>query len=229
MKKTLILGLVAMIAWSSSSPLFAAAKPDKAAKRAAILMQKLKQDMEVEKAALQTQLEQEKKSMTEQLNSVQSVQRSNSAKLQGQLRRNQQLQSDADRLRAEKQALESQLTQLQTQLQEQQHLVAELNQQLTDTKNALGVNDTQRKKLVSNVSNMHQKLQSCEEKNSQLYAYGKSLVSLYDEASVYQKVMRQEPFFQFKRVELENILQEKRDQLDASKVEAGKLDANITP
>ncbi len=224
MKKTLILGLVAMIAWSCSSPLFAADKPDKAAKRAAILMQKLKQDMEAEKAALQTQLEQEKKSMTEQLNSVQSVQRSNSAKLQGQVKRNQQLQSDADRLRAEKQAMESQLTQLQTQLQEQQQLVAELNQQLTDTKNALGVNDTQRKKLVSNVSNMHQKLQSCEEKNSQLYAYGKSLVSLYDDASIYQKILRQEPFFQLKRVELENLLQEKRDQLDA-----GKVDTIATP
>lgn len=220
MKKTRILAVIAMVAWSCSSPIFAADKPDKAAKRAAILMQKLKQDMEAEKAALQTQLEQEKKSMTEQLNSVQSVQRSNSAKLQGQVKRNQQLQSDAERLRAEKQALESQLTQLQTQLQEQQQLVAELNQQLTDTKNALGVNDTQRKKLVSNVSNMHQKLQSCEEKNSQLYAYGKSLVSVYDDASLYQKVMRQEPFFQLKRVELENILQEKRDQLDASKVDA---------
>ncbi|MDP8568212.1 hypothetical protein [Methylophilus aquaticus] len=224
MKKTLILGVVAMIAWSCSSPLFAADKPDKATKRAAILMQKLKQDMEAEKAALQTQLEQEKKSMTEQLNSVQSVQRSNSAKLQGQVRRNQQLQFDADRLRAEKQALESQLTQLQTQLQEHQQLVAELNQQLTDTKNALGVNDTQRKKLVSNVSNMHQKLQSCEEKNSQLYAYGKSLVSLYDDASTYQKILRQEPFFQLKRVELENLLQEKRDQLDG-----GKVDTIATP
>lgn len=220
MKKMLILWLLVMTAWHCAMPVWAADKPDKAAKRAAILMQKMKQDMEAEKAALQTQLEQEKKSMTEQLNSVQSVQRSNAAKLQGQVKRNQQLQSDAERLRAEKQALESQLTQLQTQLQEQQQLVAELNQQLTDTKNALGVNDTQRKKLVSNVSNMHQKLQSCEEKNSQLYAYGKSLVSVYDDASLYQKVMRQEPFFQLKRVELENMLQEKRDQLDASKVDA---------
>lgn len=229
MKKMLILGLLVMTAWHCAMPVWAADKPDKAAKRAAILMQKLKQDMEAEKAALQTQMEQDKKRLAEQLGSVQSAQRTHAAKLQGQLKRNQQLQADAERLQTEKSTLETQLLAVQTQLQQQQQQVAELNQQLSVAQASLGVNDTQRKKLVSNVSQMHQKLQSCEEKNSQLYAYGKSLVSLYDDASFYQKVMRQEPFFQLKRVELENVLQEKRDQLDASKVEAGKPDVNITP
>lgn len=197
----------------------AAEKPDKAAKRAAILMQKLKQDMEAEKAALQEQLTQEKQAISEQLNAAQSAQRNHSAKLQGQVKRNQQLQAEADHLRTDKQALEAQLSQLNTQLQQQQQKVADLSAQLAQAQSALGVNDAQRKKLVSNVSNMHEKLQSCEAKNGQLYQYGQSLVSLYDDATVYQKIMRSEPFFQLKRVELENILQEKREQLDANKID----------
>lgn len=219
MKNTLTVTLVAMIALSFSLPILAADKPDKAAKRAAILMQKMKQDMEAEKAALQTQLEQEKQSMTEQLNSVQQVQRSNSAKLQGQLKRNQQLQVEAQKLGEEKAALTAQLQQLQSKLAEQTQRLETTEQQLKTAKADLDVNDAQRKKLVGNVSAAHQQLVSCEEKNSRLYAYGNDLVGLYADASAYQKIMRAEPFFQLKRVELENLLQDKRSQLIENKVD----------
>ncbi|KQT33947.1 hypothetical protein [Methylophilus sp. Leaf414] len=197
----------------------AAEKQDKAAKRANILMQKMKQDMEAEKSALQTQFEQEKKSMSDALNQAQSAQRSHSVQLQGQTRRNQQLQSEAQKLTQEKTVLSAQLQQLQSQLAEQTQRLESIEQQLKLAKSDLDVNDQQRKKLLANVSTAHQQLVSCEEKNSRLYAYGNDLIGLYADASTYQKIMRAEPFFQLKRVELENILQDKRAQLIENKVD----------
>lgn len=197
----------------------AAEKQDKAAKRANILMQKMKQHMEAEKSALQTQFEQEKKSMSDALNQAQSAQRSHSVQLQGQTRRNQQLQSEAQKLTQEKTVLSAQLQQLQSQLAEQTQRLESIQQQLKLARSDLDVNDQQRKKLLANVSTAHQQLVSCEEKNSRLYAYGNDLIGLYADASTYQKVMRAEPFFQLKRVELENILQDKRAQLIENKVD----------
>lgn len=202
-----------------STSLMAAEKQDKAAKRAAILMQKMKQDLEAEKSALQTQFEQEKKGLSEALDQAQSAQRSHSTKLQGQLRRNQQLQSDNQKLEQEKEALAAQLKQLEAQLEEQAQRLESTEQQLKTAKADLETNDRQRKSLVAKVSASHQQLVSCEEKNSRLYSYGHELIGLYDDASVYQKIMRSEPFFQLKRVELENILQDKQAQLRENKVD----------
>ncbi|MGQ2964742.1 hypothetical protein [Methylophilus sp.] len=211
--------VVGLLLLGMQAPVQAAEKQDKAAKRAAILMQKMKQDMEAEKTALQTEFEQEKKSMSDALSHAQNAERAHSAKLQGQAKRTQQLQAEASRLGSEKAALATQLQQLQAQLAEQTQGRETAEQQLQSARADLGVNDAQRKKLVSNVSAAHQQLVSCEEKNSRLYAYGNDLVGLYADASAYRKAMREEPFFQLKRVELENLLQNKRSQLLENKVD----------
>lgn len=218
MKKMMYLCLFVMLA-GAQTDLIAAEKQDKSAKRAAILMQKMKQDLEAEKSAMQTQFEQEKKGLSQALDQAQSEQRSHSAKLQGQVKRNHQLQTDNEKLGQEKDALTAEMKQLQAQLAEQaQHLEA-TEQQLKMAKADLDTNDRQRKSLLAKVSASHQQLVSCEEKNSRLYNYGHELISLYDDASVYQKIMRSEPFFQLKRVELENLLQDKQAQLLENKVD----------
>jgi len=197
----------------------AAEKQDKAAKRAAILMQKMKQDMETEKSAMQAQFDQEKQGLSQALGEAKSSQKAHSAKLQGQVRRNQQLESDKQKLSQEKDALSAQLQQLQAQLAEQAQRLETTEQQLKVAKADLATNDGQRKGLVSKVSATHQQLVACEEKNSRLYSYGHDLVDLYADASAYQRVLRAEPFFQLKRVELENILQGKQTQLLENKVD----------
>lgn len=211
--------IVSALLFCSQASVLAAEKQDKAAKRAAILMQKMKQDLEAEKNAMQTQFEQEKKSISDALDQAQNTQRAHSTKLQGQLKRNQQLQAETQKLAEEKAALSTQLQQLQAQVAEQTQRIETTEQQLKDAKAELAVNDAQRKKLVSNASAKHQQLVSCEEKNSRLYRYGEDLVGLYSDASAYRKVMREEPFFQFKRVELENLLQDKHTQLLENKVD----------
>ena len=202
-----------------STSLVAAEKQDKAAKRAAMLMQKMKQDLEAEKSAMQTQFEQEKKGLSQAIDQAQSEQRSHAAKLQGQVKRNHQLQSDNEKLGQEKNALTAEVKQLQVQLAEQAQHLESTEQQLKMAKADLDTNDRQRKSLLAKVSMSHQQLVSCEEKNTRLYNYGHELISLYDDASVYQEIMRSEPFFQLKRVELENLLQDKQAQLRENKVD----------
>jgi chromosome segregation ATPase len=197
----------------------AAEKQDRSAKRAAILMQKMKQDLEAEKSALQTQFEQEKKGLSQALDQAQSAQKTHSVKLQGEVRRNQQLQSDNQKLGQEKSTLSAHVEQLQAQLAEQAQRLEATEQQLKVAKADLVTNDSQRKGLLAKVSAEHQQLLSCEEKNSRLYSYGHDLVNLYADASAYQRLMRAEPFFQLKRVELENILQAKQTQLLENKVD----------
>jgi len=182
-------------------------------------MQRMKQDLEAEKSALQTQFEQEKKGLSQALDQAQSSQKTHSAKLQGEVRRNQQLQSDNQKLGQEKSTLSAQVQQLQAQLAEQAQKLETTEQQLKVAKADLVTNDNQRKGLVTKVSAEHQQLVSCEEKNSRLYSYGHDLVNLYADAGTYQRLMRAEPFFQLKRVELENILQAKQTQLLENKVD----------
>jgi len=214
---SLLVGVCLMGGYVTHS--MAAEKQDKAAKRAAILMQKMKQDLEAEKSAMQTQFDQEKQGLSQALGEAQSSQKAHSAKLQGQVRRNQQLESDKQKLSQEKDALSAQLQQLQAQLAEQAQRLETTEQQLKVAKADLATNDGQRKGLVSKVSATHQQLVACEEKNSRLYSYGHDLVDLYADASAYQRVLRAEPFFQLKRVELENILQGKQTQLLENKVD----------
>jgi chromosome segregation ATPase len=82
----------------------------------------------------------------------------------------------------------------------------------------LAFNDNQRKTLATNLAETTKSLNACVVKNEQLYAYGKSLVDLYDTPSRYEAAMRKEKFLQLKRVELENILQDKLDRLDEARV-----------
>lgn len=214
---SLLVGACLMVGYATHS--LAAEKQDKAAKRAAILMQKMKQDLETEKSAMQAQFEQEKQGLSQALGEAQSSQKAHSAKLQGQVRRNQQLESDKQKLSQEKDALSAQVQQLQAQLAEQAQRLKTTEQQLKVAKADLATNDGQRKGLVSKVSNTHQQLVACEEKNSRLYSYGHDLVNLYADAGAYQRFLRAEPFFQLKRVELENILQGKQTQLLENKVD----------
>lgn len=218
MKRNLVI-MMGILLLGMHCNVMAADKQDKAAKRAAILMQKMKQDLEAEKSALQTQFEQEKKGLSQALDQAQSAQKTHSVKWQGEVRRNQQLQSDNQKLGQEKSTLSAQVQQLQAQLAEQAQKLEAAEQQLKMAKADLVTNDNQRKGLLAKVTAEHQQLLSCEEKNSRLYSYGHDLVNLYADASAYQRLMRAEPFFQLKRVELENILQAKQTQLLENKVD----------
>ncbi len=216
--------LMGLLFLSLSAPLLAAEKQDKAAKRAALLMQKMKQDFETEKAALQAQYEQEKQALNASLEeSTQTVKRLE-VKTVTQAKQLKQLQAEQQALLQEKQTLSSQVQQQQAQIEQQQQQLENAEQHLRQTKATLEVNEQQRRVLLSKVNQSHQQVQSCEDKNQRLYATGLELIQLQENATALQKVFRAEPVLQLKRVELENIVQGKHTTLLEN-----KLDTNATP
>jgi DNA repair exonuclease SbcCD ATPase subunit len=190
---------------------FAAEKKDKAARRAQLMMQKMKQDMEAEKAAMQTQFDTQKKELEDKLKMKDEEFNKQLANAE---RKNKNLEAEIKKVNAEKIALETKLQQTQAQLETTQKNLADLktlhNQALVDLK----FNDNQRKTLSTNLAQTTKAVNDCEVKNAKLHQFGTELIQIYDKPSTYEAAMRQEQFFQLKRVELENILQDKQDKLD---------------
>ena len=200
----------------------AAEKKDKAAKRAALMMQKMKQDMEAEKAALQAQFDTQKKELEDKLNNKDEELVSHDKKLTTAKNVNKNLESEIKKVNAEKAAVETKQQQTQAQLETTQKNLAELKAQHQQAQTDLKFNDNQRKTLSTNLAQTTKSVNECEEKNIKLHQFGTELIQIYDKPSSYDAVMRKEQFFQLKRIELENILQNKQDKLDDAQFINGK-------
>lgn len=205
-----LLGLLA-------EPSHAAEKKDKAARKAALMMQKMKQDMEAEKAMLQAQFATEKKALEDQLKAETEAKATAEKKLGAAETKVRSLNAELTKTNSEKAALDAQLTQTKATLETTQTNLTDLTVQHKKALADLAFNDGQRKTLSTNLADTTKSLNTCEEKNGKLYAYGKELVQIYDNPTLYESVMRKEKFFQLKRVELENILQNQQDKLDEAR------------
>ena len=195
----------------------AAEKKDKSARRAALMMQKMQQDMQAQMDAEKVQFDTQKKVLEDDLK-IKTEQLEKLNKSVASLeRKNKTTQAELDKTTAEKTALDAKLTQTQTTLDTTQKSLEDLkvehNQSLTDLK----FNDNQRKTLSANLADTTKLMNTCEAKNTKLHQFGSELISIYDKPSSYEAAMRKEQFFQLKRVDLENILQNQQDKLDQEK------------
>lgn len=210
------------IGLTNSSVVDAAEKKDKAARKAALMVQKMKQDMETEKANMQLQFDTEKKAFEDKLKTKDEELTNISGKLKVAERKNKNLEGENKKLTSEKTALETKLQKTQAELEITQIHLTDLNilhkQALVDLK----FNDNQRKTLSTNLAETTKLVNECTEKNTKLHQFGTDLIKLYDAPSAYEAAMRKEKFFQLKRVELENILQGKQDNLDEAKFTSRK-------
>lgn len=183
---------------------------DKDSKRNAQMMRQMRQQqaqLEAEKQAKDAELAEKQKALEEASQ--------NAAEASGSLKKvNTQLTNSNRSLQKTKSILaerESELLEIKNELEE---LKQQYQQALAD----LEFNEQQRKTQVDHVAQATKQLNACTEKNQLLYAHGKSLIKIYETPSLYEEFMRKEKFFQLKRVELENILQDKLDQLDDANV-----------
>ena len=200
----------------------AAEKKDKSARRAALMMQKMQQDMQAQMDAEKAQFDTQKKALEDDLKfKIEQLEKLNQS-VASLERKNKTTQAELDKARTEKTALDAKLTQTKTMLETTQKnledLKVEHNQSLTDLK----FNDTQRKTLSSNLADTTKLMNSCEAKNTKLHQFGSELISIYDKPTSYEAAMRKEKFFQLKRVELENILQNQQDKLDEERFNSKK-------
>ena len=214
--------LCAFIAGIVSPVADAAEKKDKAARRQALMMQKMKQDMEAEKASMQAQFDAQKKTLEEQLLAkTTELELANNA-LSSTQRKAQNLNAELSKTQTEKSAVASKLSDTQTNLESTKNTLTDLQgvhaQALADLK----FNDNQRKTISSNLADTTKQLNICAANNAKLHQFGSELIQIYDKPSRYDAVMRKEQFFQLKRVELENILQNQQDKLDEQRFSARK-------
>lgn len=200
----------------------AAEKKDKAAKRAALMMQKMKQDMEAEKTAMQAQFDTQKKAFEDQLLAKESALEETNKELVLSQRKAKNLSVELTKTLDEKTAIESKLSNTQVNLESTNNNLNDLQSQHKEALADLKVNDNQRKTLSANLANTTKQLNTCAAQNVKLHQFGTELIHLYDQPSQYEALMRKEPFFQLKRVELENILQNQQDNLNKERFSAEK-------
>ena len=80
--------------------------------------------------------------------------------------------------------------------------------------------EAERAKLAAQVENMTKQLANYKEKNAALYKVGLEILDRYAGIGIGDAMASREPFVGFKRVELQNIVQDYQDQL---------LDGKVTP
>ena len=213
--KTLFLVILAFaIGFIQPNIANAAEKKDKSARRAALMMQKMQQDMEAEKAAMQGQFDTQKKELEDKLKIKDEEFLKIDKQLTAEERKNKNLDAEIKKVSAEKVALETKLQQTQAQLETTQKSLADLNLQHNQALADLKFNDNQRKTLSTNLAQTTKAVNDCEVKNAKLHQFGTELIQIYDKPNEYASAMREEKFFQLKRVELENLLQSQQDKLD---------------
>lgn len=201
---------------------FAAEKKDKAARRQALMMQKMKQDMEAEKSAMQAQFDAQKKTLEEQLLAKNTELKKTNSDLAVSQRKAKKLGAELSKTQAEKTAVETKLTDTKATLDLTKNTLADLQAVHAQALADLKFNDNQRKTISANLADTTKQLNTCAAQNTKLHQFGTDLIQIYDKPSRYEAVMRKEKFFQLKRVELENILQNQQDKLDEHRFSVGK-------
>ncbi|MDI1299008.1 hypothetical protein [Methylotenera sp.] len=207
----IIATLAITIVYSSNSN---AAEKDKSSRRAALMMQKMKQDIEAEKATMQTQFDAQKKELEDKLKSSDEALDKSSKLLATAERKNKALEGEIKKVTLAKEAVDAKQLQTQALLESTQKNLDDLQAQHLQAQADLKFNDNQRKTLSTNLAQTTKSLDVCEAKNAKLHQFGTELIQIYDKPDSYNAVMRKEQFFQLKRVELENILQSRQDQLN---------------
>lgn len=211
----IILGLLVTASFLAN-PALAADKKDKASRRAQQMVQQIQQ----EKAQLQSQLDQAMQAKAVLDADMAKAQEENTTlktKLGAANRRIEGLEISLKEMTAERLAFEAKLLKTQTELEATKTALNELDVKYQANLYDLKVNEQQRANLTATTIQKTKVIDACLVKNVKLYDYGLELVKLYENPSLYKQIVLTEKFSQLKRVELENILQNYNDKIDLEK------------
>jgi len=214
--------LLALLSITLVMPAHVQAADKKEAKQAARRLAQMKQQMEAEKAQLQTQFDAEKSALAEKASKSEQESGSLKASLNAAQRNKASLAAELEKLRKEK----SELTALQQKTQasqfETQAALEETRAKLAALEAEQRINDAQRKELSAKLTQRADNLSSCEDKNTKMYDVTLDLIQACEHPGAFEKILRSEPFTQIKRVGLENKLEALRDKADAQRFTATK-------
>ncbi|MBT9569110.1 MAG: hypothetical protein IV085_12520 [Thiobacillus sp.] len=137
--------------------------------------------------------------------------------------RNRQLASERSaRNRAEQdvKAAKTEVDALKTRLAEIEAKLADSQSQQRATAQALAQAESAKKRTEGELAGKAQDLQVCRTHNGQLYGLGREMMQKYRDKSCQDALAQAEPFTGLKKVEVENLLETWRDQLDREKLGA---------
>lgn len=183
------------------SPAFAADKKDKADpnKEQIRRMQQVQRKLEQEKAAVVSELEEEKK------------------KVESEALRSTELKRDLNTLRSARDYLKAKLAESEAKL-------AATVAEVARTKEQLGLAETEGKRLQTALAGEKQllvgekqQLAACVERDKELRKVSVEVLELYEKKTCSVSVLQNEPFTGLKRVQIENAVEDLRDKLDGQK------------
>lgn len=206
MSLAIVLGGILLLA--ATAPVQAAPKKDPAKEAVRRVQMELKQAQD-EKAAL----EQTKIDLDKELDALK--------------KKSGDLASSAARANQSKAALEKQVEALQLDKTKLSEEVAQLKKDLLDTQtvvrdtsNKLQQETSLKQRLEHDLSARGKALDVCETKNKTLYQYHVELINRAQNRGSLDVLLENEPVLGFKRVQIENLLEEYRDKLDEQKIQS---------
>lgn len=194
------------------------AEEGSAESRSAQLVKQLKR----QNALLKADFDKQKAELEEKLKKKDADIQALEASLAEKEEENKALQAQLRKEKREKAALEDTLAKTKTTLEETEKKLADMTASYKQAQEDLSVNDKQRKTQLDNLAETSKKLLNSESKNEKLYTYALELIKVYDDPSAFNRMMRKENFTKIKHVELENILQNYNDKIDAERVSTSK-------
>jgi len=180
------------------SPAFAADKKEKADPNKAQIrrMQQVQRKLEEEKAAVASELEEEKK------------------KVEIEALRSTELKRNLNTLRSARESLQAKLAESEAKL-------AATVAEVARTKEQLGLAETEGKRLQTALAGEKQQLAgekqqfaACVERDKELRKVSATVLALYEKKSCLDSTLQREPFTGLKRVEIENAVEDLREKLD---------------
>ena len=175
--------------------------------------------LQQEKTALEAKLsaaEQEKALATKEKDNLNAQVSNAQARAKSEMTRQLQMQQALDAATREKAELQNKRTELEG-------LLAALTTKQAATERELGLNANQKKQLEGSLQDRKQQIAQCEDKNLKLYSHGRDLINQCRDRSFADTVLRVEPFSGLGKVDMENLMEEYRTKLDASKLVPGAV------
>ncbi len=163
-----------------------------------------------------TQLEQANSDLANKLKEREQQAEEAQQSLEGFTRKNKRLANDFAKEQSKTSDLEGKLEQAESELQQLRTRLAETTASQLQAQHSLKTMTTEKTSLDDNLT-------LCLDQNKRLYQVGRELINLVERPEGFLSVLRAEPFTQIKRVELENIFQDYRDNLDQNHIKPNSL------
>lgn len=177
-------------------------------------VQQQMQQMAQEKAALEQKVsgfEQEKSALSGEKDALAKKAQGAESRVAVETRKRQRLEQELETARKENQSLLEQKAEVEKRL-------LEMTATQTDSARQLAVLQGEKKQNEASLATREKQIAVCEDSNLKLYQYGRDLIKQCRDHSATDAVLRLEPVTGIKRVEIENLLEEYRDKLDAQKL-----------